>query len=295
MALSLPPLASLRLFESAGRHQSFKLAAEELHITPSAVSHGIVTLERWLGVTLFERRSNGVVLTKEGRDYLPFVSEALATIAVGTRRLPNSGGVRRVSISMPPTFASRWLLSRLADFRAAHPDILLTFDTSHRQVGFPIDNVDLAVRMARAAWPDLTSTCLFVEELVPVCSPEFAKRHHREGKLDLASVPLLHVASVTEDWAAWLDRAGTAGIDLTTGLYFDTVHMVTDAALAGLGVAIGRRPLIDKELDAGLLIKAASPTIRATTGYWLVQAPGADARAEVRAFANWLVKASRLG
>ena len=150
MALRLPPLASLRLFEAAGRHQSFKLAAEELHLTPGAVGHGIVALERWLGVTLFERRTNGVVLTEAGRDYLAFVSEALATIAVGTRRLPNARGLRRITISAAPTFALRWLVPRLPSFRERHPDVSLVIDTSPRQVGLPVDNVDLAIRMARA-------------------------------------------------------------------------------------------------------------------------------------------------
>lgn len=293
MALRLPPLAALRLFEAAGRRQSFKLAAEELHLTPSAVSHGIVALERWLGVTLFERRTNGVILTKEGADYLTFVSEALAMIAVGTRRLPNARGVRRVTVSLPPTFAARWLLPRLSSFRALHPEISITFDTSHRQVGFPVDNVDLAVRMARAPWPDLISVCLFVERLIPVCSPEFLDRHRQGGRLDLATVPLLHLASVTEDWAAWIDAAGVSEIDLSACLSFDTAHMAVDAAVAGLGVAIGRRPLIDPELSAGQLIEAATPEVQSTTGYWLVHAPEVNSRPEVRAFSDWLVGVSR--
>jgi len=289
MALRLPPLAALRLFEAAGRHQSFKLAAEELRLTPSAVSHGIVALERWLGVTLFERRTNGVFLTAAGSDYLAFVSEALAMIAVGTRRLPSAQRARRVSLSLAPTFASRWLLPRLAEFRALHPEIALTFDTSHRQVGFPVDDVDLAVRMARAPWPDLVSTCLFTERLVPVCSPQFLRCHGTDGRLDLKAVPLLHVAPATEDWAAWLDATGADDVDLSSALSFDTVHMATDAAIAGFGVAIGRRPIVDTELVAGRLVAVAAPEIAATTGYWLVQAPKSDNQPGVAAFAKWLI------
>ncbi|SMF55735.1 DNA-binding transcriptional regulator, LysR family [Tistlia consotensis] len=292
MALRLPPLASLRLFEAAGRHESFKLAAEELHLTPSAVSHGILALERWLAVTLFERQGNGVTLTRAGRDYLAFVSEALAMIAVGTRRLPNAHRARRVAVSLPPTFALRWLLPRLSDFRTRHPDISLTLDTAHRQVGFPVDEVDLAVRMARAPWPDLASTCLFTETLVPVCSPGFRERHAADGTLELAGLPLLQVVSATEDWAAWLDAAGLAEIDLSSGLSFDTVQMACEAAAAGLGVAIGRRPLIDADLASGRLVEAA-PALAATTGYWLIEAREADARAEVRAVRDWLVARCR--
>jgi LysR family glycine cleavage system transcriptional activator len=289
MALRLPPLAALRLFEAAGRHQSFKLSAKELRLTPSAVSHGIVALERWLGITLFERRTNGVVLTAAGSEYLAFVSEAFAMIAVGTRRLPSAQGARRVSLSLAPTFASRWLLPRLAEFRTLHPEIALTFDTSHRLVGFPVDDADLAVRMARAPWPDLSSTCLFTERLVPVCSPQFLRQRGDDGRLDLTAVPLLHVASATEDWAAWLDATSANDVDLSSALSFDTVHMATDAAIAGFGVAIGRRPIIDSELTAGRLVTAAAPEITATTGYWLVQAPKIDSRPEVGAFAKWLV------
>lgn len=298
MALRLPPLASLRLFEAAGRHESFKLAAEELNLTPSAVSHGILALERWLAVELFERRGNGVVLTRAGRDYLAFVSEALAMIAVGTRRLPNAHGARRVRISLAPTFAQRWLLPRLANFRARHPGISLSLDTAHRQVGFPVDEVDLAVRMARAPWPDLASTCLFTETLVPVCAPAFLARHARDGRLELAGLPLLQVVSATEDWAAWLEAAGPESaaldeVDLSSGLGFDTVQMACEAAAAGLGVAIGRRPLIDEDLASGRLVEAAAPALAATTGYWLVEAADGDARPEVRAVRDWLIERSR--
>jgi DNA-binding transcriptional LysR family regulator len=294
MALRLPPLASLRLFEAAGRHESFKLAAEELHLTPSAVSHGILSLERWLAVALFDRQGNGVALTRAGRDYLAFVSEALAMIAVGTRRLPSAQGARRVAVSLPPTFALRWLLPRLHDLRARHPGLSLSLDTAHRQVGFPVDEVDLAVRMARAPWPDLASTLLFTETLVPVCSPGFRERHARDGALDLAGLPLLQVISATEDWAAWLEAAGLAEVDLANGLSFDTVQMACEAAAAGLGVAIGRRPLIDDDLTSGRLVEAAAPAVAATTGYWLIEARESDARPAVRSVRDWLIESCRL-
>ncbi|HEY8596155.1 MAG TPA: transcriptional regulator GcvA [Devosiaceae bacterium] len=292
MALQLPPLAALRLFESAGRHESFKIAAEELHLTPSAVSHGIVSLERWLGVRLFERRNNGVVLTDAGRDYLPFVSEALATIAVGTRRVPSTRGIHRVSVSVAPTFAARWLLPRLPEFRELHPQIELVIDTVHRQVGLPVDNVDLAVRMARAPWPDLVSTRLFGERLVPVCAPSFLARHEIHSLQDVAGLPQLHVSAATEDWAAWMAAVGLDPHDARPTLTFDTIHMAADAAEAGLGVAIGRLPLIDRQLREGRLVHAVPDIVDATTGYWLVEGPDAANRREVSAFAQWLIGCS---
>src|SRR5581483_4300883 len=132
MALRLPPLSALRLFEAAGRHASFKLAAAELHITPSAVSHGIVALERWLGIELFERGPRGLALTEAGRDYLPYVSEALTMIATGTQRLPSKRADRKIVVSSAPTFAARVLLPNLPRFRARHPEISVAIDSSHR-------------------------------------------------------------------------------------------------------------------------------------------------------------------
>jgi len=280
VALRLPPLPALRLFEAAGRLGSFKAAAEELGLTPSAVSHGVVALERWLGADLFDRRANGVVLNAAGRDYLTFVSEALAMIAVGTRRLPGPQRLRQVSVSLAPTFAARFLLPRLHDFRRLRPDIALTLDTAHRQVGFPVDDVDLAVRVARGPWPGLDSVKLFDETLLPVCAPALAGT-------DSGQWTLLHVASVTEDWEVWAEAAGLALPAGRPGITFDTIHMAIDAAAAGLGFAIGRRPLIDGDLAAGRLV-AAGPTVAAGTSHWLITGPSAGDRPEVAAFARWL-------
>src|SRR5271154_1374965 len=138
MPLRLPPLSSLRFFEAAGRHGSFKLAAAELNVTPSAVSHGIVALEQALGVELFLRGPRKLSLTPEGADYLPYVSEALSLIAIGTQRLPTNQPNRTIAVSCAPTLASRWLLPRLHDFSSRWPNISVTVDTSRRQVGFPV-------------------------------------------------------------------------------------------------------------------------------------------------------------
>ncbi|MGF6505974.1 DNA-binding transcriptional LysR family regulator [Paraburkholderia sp. 32] len=150
MPLRLPPLPALRCFEAAGRHQSFKLAAAELNVTPSAISHGIVGLEGALGVELFVREPRGISLTAIGADYLSYVSEAFSLIAIGTQRLPNHRADRPVALSCAPTFASRWLLPPLAGFRARWPHVVVSVDTSRRQVGFPVDGFDFAIRMSRA-------------------------------------------------------------------------------------------------------------------------------------------------
>jgi LysR family transcriptional regulator, glycine cleavage system transcriptional activator len=290
MALRLPPLSALRLFEAAGRHASFKLAAAELHVTPSAVSHGIVALERWLGIELFERGPRGLALTEAGRDYLPYVSEALTMIATGTQRLPSKRADRKIVVSSAPTFAARVLLPHLASFRARHPDISVAIDSSHRQVGFPVDGVDLAIRMGRGPWPGLASTRLLGERLVPVCAPAYLATLGGPPP-DLTRATLIYISPATEDWAAWVDAVGFDGLDLSRGLTLDTIQLGIEAAIAGLGVLMGRRPLIDRELADGQLVPASDHVVTCASAYWLVGSEAAQARPDIAAFKRWLIDA----
>jgi LysR family glycine cleavage system transcriptional activator len=297
VALRLPPLSALRLFEAAGRHASFKLAAAELHVTPSAVSHGIVSLERWLGIDLFERGPRGLALTEAGRDYLPYVSEALTMIATGTQRLPSKRADRKIVISSAPTFAARVLLPNLSGFRARHPDISVAIDSSHRMVGFPVDGVDLAIRMGRGPWPGLASTRLLGERLVPVCAPRYlATLGGPDTAPDLTRATLIHMSSAHEDWAAWSEAVGLAGLDLARGLTVDTMQLGIEAAIAGLGVVMGRRPLFDRELAEAKLVPASDRIVACATAYWLVGSEAAQARPDIAAFKSWLIEAvGRLG
>ncbi|WCM24426.1 LysR substrate-binding domain-containing protein [Paraburkholderia bryophila] len=290
MPLRLPPLPALRLFEAAGRHQSFKLAAAELHVTPSAVSHGIVGLEEALGVQLFVREPRGISLTATGVDYLSYVSEAFSLIAIGTQRLPNHRANRPIALSCAPTFASRWLLPRLAHFRAQWPNVNVSVDTSHRQVGFPVDGFDFAVRMSRSPVAGAAWTRLFGERLVPVCSPAYlANLRDGHGHLDLRRATLIHVNAASEDWQAWLDATGAADIETADGLRVDTIQLAFEAAGMSLGVALGRRPLVDSDLASGALVKACAATITSDTAYWLVSAENAEHRPELLDFRRWLV------
>lgn len=289
MPLRLPPLAALRFFEAAGRHLSFKLAAAELNVTPSAVSHGIVGLERALGVELFVREPRGLSLTPEGADYLPYVSEALSLIAIGTQRLPHHRERRTITVSCAPTFAARWLLPRLRRFGERWPTIGVTVDTSRRQVGFPVDGFDFAIRMSRAAGAAWTR--LFGETLVPVCSPACREALADEGgAVDLRRAALIHVTPASEDWQAWAERTGTDGIGLAGGLRVDTIQMAFEAAAMGLGIALGRRPLVDQDLASGALVEVGLPAIEAETAYWLVGSEGAERRPDLLDFKHWLLR-----
>jgi LysR family transcriptional regulator, glycine cleavage system transcriptional activator len=290
MPLRLPPLSSLRFFEAAGRHQSFKLAAAELNVTPSAVSHGIVTLEQALGVELFAREPRKLSLTSAGAEYLPYVSDALSLIAIGTQRLSSARAHQTIAVSCAPTLASRWLLPRLHGFSTRWPKISVTVDTSRRQVGFPVDGFDFALRMSRATVAGAAWTRLFGEQLVPVCSPAYRDALIDDaGNIDLRRATFIHVTPASEDWQAWLERKGIAGIEPAGGLRFDTIELAFEAAIIGLGVVLGRRPLVDRDLANGALVEISPEVIVAETAYWLVSSEAADHRPDLRDFKRWLL------
>ncbi|MDQ0626306.1 MULTISPECIES: LysR substrate-binding domain-containing protein [Paraburkholderia] len=290
MPLRLPPLPALRFFEAAGRHQSFKLAAAELNVTPSAVSHGIVGLEEALGVELFVREPRGISLTATGADYLSYVSEAFSLIAIGTQRLPNHRANRPIALSCAPTFASRWLLPRLQHFKARWPNANVTVDTSHRQVGFPVDGFDFAIRLSRAPVAGTAWTRLFGEQLVPVCSPAYLESLRDEhGAPSLEKATLIHVNAASEDWQTWLEATGTEKLDPDDGLRVDTIQLAFEAASMGLGVALGRKPLVDRDLESGALVEAAFGTIDSAGAYWLVSAENGERRPELLGFRQWIL------
>ncbi|SAK46449.1 LysR family transcriptional regulator [Caballeronia hypogeia] len=290
MPLRLPPLNALRLFEAAARHRSFKLAAAELNVTPGAVSHGIGALEEMLGVELFVREPRGLSLSTAGAQYLPYIAEAFSLIAVGTQSLPDRRTRRSIAVTCAPTLAARWLVPRLADFRERWPNIDVTVDTSRQQAGFPVDGFDFGLRLSRGPVDGAAWRRLFGEQLVPVCSPAYrAMLTDASGAPDLARATLIHVDTASQDWQAWMDGAGIDGLDLHGGLRFDIVQLAFDAAAAGLGVAVGRRPLVDRELDAGTLVEASAVRIETQTAYWLCETPRAGARPDLAAFRDWVI------
>lgn len=286
MAYRLPPLNSLRLFEAAGRHLSFKAAAQELNLTPGAISHGVLTLEAWLGVDLFLRGNRSLALTAAGAAYLPQVRASLEMIAGASNAVPGRKPTGRLAISVSPTFGVRWLLPRLVQFSDRYPDIEVSVDTNHRLVEFPRDGIDVAIRMGRGDWPGLDATCLLRETLVPVCVPRLAAEIRSAG--DLAGKVLLHVVDAREDWLAWSTLAGVALPSPARGPRFDTIQMALDAAAAGLGVAMGRLPLAEAELAAGQLVAVLGPPRLCATGYWLVTESRSRTRPEVVAFRDWI-------
>jgi LysR family transcriptional regulator, glycine cleavage system transcriptional activator len=289
MALRLPPLSSLRLFEAAARCGSFKQAAHELNLTPSALSHGIDSLEQWLDVELFERKARGAVLSSAGRQYLPYISEALSMIATGTLRLPSRCFESRLAISSTGLFLNKVLLPRLHRFREMYPTIVVTMDGNGQTTELPSNHCDVTIRSCREPLPKMSCELLGRISFVPVGAPDYVRSLSRNGSVDWSRATLIQNPIAREDWETWASHSRT---DITSArkLMVSMGEWSFESAVGGLGLAIGRLPLIDDDITAGRLVIAADKVVPAVTGYWLITPPGLDTRREVVAFRNWLVK-----
>jgi LysR family transcriptional regulator, glycine cleavage system transcriptional activator len=291
MAQHLPPLNSLRFFEAAARLENFRRVAEELHVTPSAVSHSILALESWIGTQLFERTPRGLVLTVSGNSFLPSVTTALGLISDATDQLSAYRGADRLSLRAEPTFASRWLMPRLARFTQSHPAISISIDTS----GSPpaSDAVDLEIRYSDKPPAGMCRTRLVRETLVPVCSPALVGRIRLDHRQLLRCVSLLKVPSLSEDWKFWMAAAGIELDAKTDDIGFGAVQMALEAAKEGLGIAIGRLLLIESDLAFGSLVELDLPRVAGQSSYWLIGAGPTFERRETRAFRRWLINEMR--
>jgi LysR family transcriptional regulator, glycine cleavage system transcriptional activator len=297
MAFRLPPLSSLRVFEAAARHNSFRRAADELNLTASAVSHGIQTLENWLGVELFHRGARGLRLTSAGEDYAPFVNQALRLLVKATEQVPGRKATGTLSVSSAPSFANKILLPRLEKFALQFPELRVTINTSQRLVDLALDGFDIAIRLTSMRNQASHWTSLGMEMLLPVCSPSL-KQHFAgfsAAKL-LSQAPLIHVTCSSEDWIHWFRVNGMevpSGIE--HGLRVDTKQMGFDAAILGLGVVLGRRPLVHDDIESGRLVPLVDQAIPSGSGYWLVPARTDFQKPEVKLFRRWLLSELGIG
>jgi LysR family glycine cleavage system transcriptional activator len=288
----LPPLSSLRAFEAVARRLSFSRAAEDLHVTPGAVSQQIRFLEQHLGETLFERTRRSVALTETAMKMLPEIQAGLETL---TRALSSkTTSAKALTISVAPSFAAKWLLPRLGDFSDQHPDIDLRISATVGLADFKRDKVDLAIRLGRGNYGDLHTELLFGESLAPLCSPQlFEAKGPLRKPDDLRRHRLLHDTSIPGDgeqsaWERWLGLAGAKHVPAHRGTRFSLADLAMQAAIDGAGVVLGRMVLAEGDLAAGRLVRPFKVILPLDVSYFLVMPKGSMRRNEVQTFRDWL-------
>ena len=283
----LPPLDALRVFESAARHGHYQRAAEELFLTPSAVSHRIRSLEDMLQVKLFRRAGRGVSLTPEGRAYAEDVRGALETLRMATRRLTTGRGP--LTLSLTPAIALRWLLPRLVDFQDRHPDIEVRFSSTNRVIDFDRDDEDFAIRFGMGDWPGVHAEQLFSVDTLPVCNPRLLDEDHPLNKpADLENFRLLHIRTRPDDWRMWLLIAEVDHIDPAAGPVFDTMPEMLEAAVSGMGVGMADRQMIGRDIEAGQLVVPFDIHMPSRSAYHLVYPDRTKNDPRFQAFQIWL-------
>jgi len=290
MLRRLPPLNALKAFEAAARHESFTKAEEELCVTQGALSHQVKALEETLGLKLFKRERQKLIITETGRDYLAVLRDAFDRIALGTARVVQRQSSGVLTVSTSPDFAAKWLVNRLGHFAEAHPDIDLRVSATLHHVDFAREEVDLAVRHGEGDWPGLDVMRLCSEQLFPVCSPKLMTGRNRLRKpADLMRVPLLHLDDRSH-WRRWLDAAGVPDVEVSHGPVLNRASMVIDAAIDGQGVALARTTLAASDLINGRLVRPFATALRLTKSYWIVCSKATAALPKIKIFRDWLLR-----
>jgi LysR family glycine cleavage system transcriptional activator len=292
MTTRLPSLNGLRAFEAAARHLSFTVAASELNVTQTAISHQVRRLEQELGIRLFVRQNRALALTPEARDYLPGVRAAFNDLRLATDRLLRKDNDHVLTVSTLASLAAKWLLPRLSSFQEAHPGIDVRITTSAALVDFRGGDVDAAIRYGRGQWPGLRADWLMADQLFPVCSPALltGNRPLRSPK-DLRDHVLLHTSGgYGDDWRLWLTAAGLAAdFPKQPGLTFDLILMTVQAAVDGIGVAMGRTSYVEADIAKGRLVVPFEITLPADAGFYLVSPEAAADTPKLAAFRQWLI------
>ena len=290
MLRRLPPLNAVRAFEAVARNGSVTRAARELSVTQGAVSRHVGTLEHWLGARLFVRTQRGLTLTPQGSAYFRALRGALDQIDHATRQLQQSPDESLLRLKLPPTFAIRWLIPRLARFHALHPRIDVQITTSHERADFDREDIDACIHSEREPPPGPGFRRLVGEVLLPVCSPRLLARDTLSAPADLSRHVLLCSLNRPDDWPAWLAAAGVPGIDGNSGLKFENAALAYQAAIDELGVMIAQRAMVEDDLAAGRLVAPIALPLRTAGGYYLAYPPYRPPSARVAAFEEWIVR-----
>jgi LysR family glycine cleavage system transcriptional activator len=290
----LPPLNALRAFEAAARHLNFSRAADELSVTPGAVSQQIQNLEDYVGAALFRRTPKGLLLTDAAQTALPALREAFDRLAEAASMLTAAVDGRRLTLTAAPSFAAKWLVPRLGRFEAANPQVDVWLSAGMEVVDFNAGEVDLAIRYGAGRYPGLEVTRLLSETVIAVASPELLAAHPIHEPANLKNHILLHDGSPDADdscpdWAMWLAARGVRDVDGTRGPRFNQSSLVIEAAVGGRGVALAKRTLAQADLDAGRLIAPLQDATAVDFAYYLVHPKAKGRLPQVKAFSAWII------
>ncbi|MCZ4312213.1 LysR substrate-binding domain-containing protein [Comamonadaceae bacterium G21597-S1] len=283
----LPPIHVLCAFESAARHQSFTAAAAELCLTQSAISRQVRALEEQIGSALFIRERQTVRLTTAGEAYAEEVRATLrrlATATLGFRANPKGG---LLNVAILPTFGTRWLAPRLPAFMIEHPGVTLNLTTRLAPFDFQSDQVDAAIHFGQPDWPHARFDFLMKETVVPACSAAFMKAYRISQPRHLLKAPLLHLESRPQAWRQWFMAMGVPSGEVP-GMLVDQFAVATQAAIAGLGVALLPRFLIDSELARGDLVVAVDLQMESEDDYYLAWPIARESYPPLQAFRQWI-------
>jgi LysR family transcriptional regulator, glycine cleavage system transcriptional activator len=290
----LPPLNALRSYEAAARHLSFTRAAGELGVTPAAVSHQVKMLEDHLGVALFQRVNRQLVLTEAGGACLPGIRAAFEGLSTAIDSISVAGRSGVLTVSVAPSFASKWLLPRLERFKAVHPDIDVRVSASMQLVDFAGGEIDVAIRYGSGRYPGLASERLINEAVIPVCSPKLLEGPNPpRTPADVRSHTLLHDDSPDDDascptWEMWLKAAGVEGVDATRGPRFNQSSLVLEAAVLGHGIALAKSTIAAADLAAGRVVAPFELTLPLSLAYYVVYPESKSVMPKVGVFLRWL-------
>jgi len=286
----LPSLKSIQAFEAAGRTGSFQTAARELNVTPSAVSHQIKSLEIFLGIRLFERRTRKTQLTLVGAAYLETISIAFMQMEVATRRVMERDGIGELKLAVAPAFLDRWLLPRFNDFTDRHPNIEIDIQSSVGVIDFNSSEIDMAVYFGDGQWLDVTSTHLRQSSIVPVCSPLLLETERVMEPADFLKFRLLQVKKRPEEWPNWFELTQTNYHPSQGAISFSSGMNTARAATKGLGIALCDPSLISDELESGELMIPIEFMMRLPKSFYLVSQKNRPLNLAMKTFQEWIIE-----
>ena len=290
MSRRLPPLKALRVFEAAARNESFAIAAEELSITASAVSHQVKSLEDYLDVKLFTRTKRRVELTPTGERYLQSIKESLNGIEVATQWITTHPNMGVVSVNVAPNFLIRWLLPRLNRFQSEYPSIELQLNASNELIDLYENKTDMAIFFGHGDWHDIEIELLSRVYLVPVCSQQILQSQHPlKTPADLRHYPLIHVVKRLHEWPEWLQQQGIDYSGFSRDIQLSSSQLATAAARQHLGIALADKQLSAPEIESGELMMPFDETLDTRRGFYLAHSKNRALTDAMTVFKQWVI------